>query len=198
LQSPISSISLATERVAACFKGFELTVGWQDLFIQESTGVSDLGWQGDDVNRDWFIAGHKLCYANSKPSSSFIKKGPLLESYELVVNAELGVELERHGCYGFYPVMSTHNNGPLLTIEYNSAGAWALVQNGHPVCPLPPEFNPHIPQHFRFRKNDRLLTIQWEGFLLGEIEVPREPSCIGLYADRCKARFDMVRVTAIK
>jgi GH43 family beta-xylosidase len=201
LSSPIDSIELGTSSLAASFRGFELTVGWQDLFTDENLKVSDLGWYGEDIDLNWTIAGQKLCYVGSETSSSSIRKGPLLNSYELVINAELGAgSFEENGSYGFYPVITNSENGALLTVERSKIDkeSWVLMKDGEQIYQFPDGFDPSIAQHFRFRKENGALSVQWESLILAEIEIPSEPSCIGLYTDRSKARFDMVRVIAIR
>ncbi|MCA1555325.1 MAG: hypothetical protein LC747_01410, partial [Acidobacteria bacterium] len=133
-------------------------------------------------------------------------RGPLLESYELVVNVQLEREHSRGtGCYGFYPAYGAKDFDPLFTVERDGAGdKWVLIlhnlENNSMMksWPLPASFDPCAMQQFRFRKRNGRLAIWWEATSLGEINTTKEATGIGLYAHRASVACDMVRVTALR
>jgi GH43 family beta-xylosidase len=210
LNAAPDSVALVTEGAAsAAFKGFELTIGWEELFTQTGRTLAARGWQGD--LEGWSLQDDLLLYDEQEGRAGVIKRGPQLASYEFVVNARLESELLRgEGCYGFYPacvgdttVASEHEQ--LITVERKGAdGNWALVVRNLKnaptleVWPLPEAFDPFVMQQFRFRKQGGRLSIQWEATPLGEINTTTEATAIGLYAHRARVACDMVRVTALK
>jgi GH43 family beta-xylosidase len=197
LSSQVARVALRTRDMSAAFAGFALTVGWQDLFMNQDDTPADLGWQTEEA-RSWHVADQQLCRMPTRSPSS-IAKGSLLDSYELLVNARLATLAEPDGCYGFYPAMRLDQPGPLLTIECGAAG-WSLRSSGaavEQIFPLPADFDPAVYQQFRFRKQAGRLSIAWESHMLGEIDAPVEPTRIGLYARGASVAFDMARVTAI-
>jgi hypothetical protein len=194
-----SSVALVTRDMAAAFAGFEITVGWEDLFLWQDHGLAEHGWQTDASNDIWHLLDQQL-WCTSTASKSLITKGPALESYEMVVNAKLCDDKADGGGYGFYPAMGAENPGPLITVERTGEG-WAVVLNESVVkrtFPLPEEFDPSTYQQFRFRKRQGRLTLQWEASVLGEAEASITATQVGLYVDRAVAAFDMVRVTNIQ
>lgn len=196
-----NTVALITQQMGAAFAGFALTVGWQDLF---DNGLND--WQplhSDAGSRVVIDEGQLRLPANQAGSTHedqvAVAKGPLLESYEMVVNARLDNVTDASGCYGFYPMLGESERGPLILLE-RSDEAWSLsahTRSGRQAFALPSGFDPHIYQQFRFCKEHGRLTIQWEAQALGEIEAQYHATRIGLFARRASVAFDMVRVTAI-
>jgi hypothetical protein len=140
-----------------------------------------------------------LLIRDDEGQRSTVTKGPLLESYEMVVNARLAGAADAAGRYGFYPAIGAGGRGPLFTVERVGAG-WALSPGESSALrefPLPQDFDPYVYQQFRFRKQKGRLTIQREAQVLGQIEAGDEPTRIGLFASGAGAAFDMVRVTEI-
>ncbi len=194
-----SSISLLTQDIPAAFAGFALTVGWQDLFMQQGVAPAEIGWHTRNAEGDWQINDQQLWHTNLQGQHAVIVKGPLLGSYELVLNARLDRALPG-GCYGFYPALCHDGYGALLTVERSEAG-WALLWHGtagRHAFPLPTDFDPSVYQQFRFRKQNGRLMVQYAAQVLGEIEVPHVETQVGLYVHQALAAFDMVRVTAIQ
>ncbi len=186
-----TQLVLAAEQSEATFAGVEVTVGWEDLFMEDVT-AADAGWQHDS-SAAWHIRDRQLiCVGEGKAW-----KGALLESYELVVNARLIDE----GVYGFYPALAADGSGgsgALLAIERFEDG-WRLhwddaAESRHFL--LPAHFDPAVYQQFRFRKEQGRLAISWDGHWLGQVVVSDAPTRVGLYG-RHGAAFDLVRVTAI-
>lgn len=193
-----STVALVTREMAAAFAGFELTVGWEDLFLWQDQGLAEHGWQTDASSDIWHLQDQQLWCTNSASKSS-VTRGPALESYEMVVNAKLYDDKTAEGCYGFYPAMGAENSGPLINAERTGEG-WSLVlhePSSKRTFPLPGDFDPGTYQQFRFRKWQGRLTLQWEAIMLGEAEVAVTATQVGLYVDRAVAAFDMVRVTSI-
>ena len=210
--------ALVTEGAAA-FKGFELTVGWEELFTQPERTLAARGWQheGDGDEEGWHLEDGLLRFDDTEGRNRVIRRGPPLGAYELVVNVRLEQELSRgQGCYGFYPAYGGddadgHDN-PRITIERAGvddgggvgSDGWALfvrsLKNDSIVesWPLPDVFDPFTMQQFRFRKQGGRLSIQCEAATLCEINTTREATGIGLYAHRVAVAYDMVRVTALK
>jgi GH43 family beta-xylosidase len=194
-----SAVALVTQHMAAAFAGFASAVGWEDLFTQPNLSPDQLGWQAGDRSAAWRIADARLVYEGVGREDGVILKGPLLEAYEVVVNARLDSRPDGSGCYGFYPASGLDEHGPLFALGYGGRG-YELVcrESSAPTSfALPDSFDPLIDQQFRYRKQDGRLAVQWEAHSLGEIEVTRDPTRIGLYAHESAVAFDMVRVTAM-
>jgi hypothetical protein len=191
----IASIGLATEGGAAEFASLAVTIGWEDLFLEQEDPAA-LGWQSSVAG--WHLAGDELRYGGNAPVAA-IFKGPLLESYDLVVSARLGDIGRQNGSYGLYPAARPANPGPLLTVE-RDAGGWVLIcHQGEPMPIFPlPGFDAAIAQQLRLRKLGVRLAIQWEALPLGEVTIDAAPARVGLYAHQAGAAFDLVRVTALR
>jgi GH43 family beta-xylosidase len=214
LNAAPDSVALVTEEGArAAFKGFELTHGWEELFTQTERTLAARGWRHN--LEGWHLQDELLHFDDPEGRfNGFISKGPLLESYELVVNVRLEREhLRGMGCYGFYPAYSgggadaeAAENDSLIVIERdsNADDKWALVVRSSKDAshaqgwPLPESFDPFVMQQFRFRKQGGRLAIQWEATPVCEIETTREATAVGLYAHRAHVAYDMVRVTALR
>jgi hypothetical protein len=194
-----NTVALITQQMSAAFAGFALTVGWQDQF---DNGLND--WLPLQPGADLYVDGHQLRLSHNRHESASenpvaVAKGPLLESYEMVVNARLDNVTDASGCYGFYPALGGRESGLLFTVERDKE-AWSLVAHApsaRQAFALPGGFDPHVYQQFRFRKGHGRLTIQLEAHVLGEIETQDEPTRVGLFARNATAAFEMVRVTAI-
>lgn len=190
------SLTLNTESMSAAFAGFAITIGWQDLFTGESDDPADFGWQASGAG--WQLQEQQLWYTGS-PQPGRLVKGPLLDSYELVVNARLDTAIR--GGYGFYPALTADGVGPLLRLDQAETG-WALAwhdgDGGRTIWPLPTAFDPSVYQQFRCRKVGERLAVFYEGQWLGEGQVSSRPARVGLYGGQPGVAFDMVRVTAVR
>jgi len=192
------SLAMVTHESAAAFAGFALTVGWEDLFTRQDNELTERGWRPDGSRDTWHLKDQQLWFTDTE-FRSFITRGPVLESYEMVVSAKLNDQTIARGCYGFYPAVGVGDLGPLVTVEHTGEG-WSLLVNkpsGKQTFSLPVDFNPHTFQLFLFRKQQGRLTLQWEALALGETEVPTTATQVGLYVNRTVAVFDMVRVTVL-
>jgi hypothetical protein len=192
------SVAMVTHELAAAFTGFALTVGWEDLFTRQDNELTERGWRPDGSRDTWHLEDQQL-WCTDTESRSVIGRGPVLESYEMVVSAKLYDQTLARGCYGFYPAVGVGDLGPLVTVEHTGEW-WSLLLNepsGKQTFSLPVDFNPHACQLFLFRKQLGRLTLQWEASVLGEAKVPTTATQVGLYVARAVAAFDMVRVTAL-
>lgn len=213
LNAAPDSVSLVTEGAGrAAFKGFELTIGWEELFTQPERALAARNWQTS--HEGWHLQDELLRFDDAEGRDGLITRGPLLESYEFVANVRLEREgLRDGGCYGFYPAYSgdaatagtgaTHDQR--ITVERDGAeGRWAVVVRSLKDAsivegwPLPEAFDPFEMQQFRFRKQGGRLAVHWEALSLGDIETNAEATAIGLYAHRAPVACDMARVTALK
>lgn len=171
-----------------------VTTGWEDRFDRESLTPADLGWESADV---WTVTGMELCFSETTDATVIWKRLPLAD-YEMVVNIRL-TDTHSDGCYGFYPVGPDGGNGMLFTLENRSG--WKLIRHDagrSTAFPVPGPIDPHLHQQFRFRKVHGTLSFYREGSLIGQVDAPREPTSVGLYARRARVAVDMVRVTAIQ
>jgi GH43 family beta-xylosidase len=206
-------VALVTEGTSAAFKGFELTTGWEELFMQPERPLAERGWR--QVGEGWQLKDDLLRSDGAQGRERMITRGLSLESYELVVN----VRLEREpssgtGCYGFRPACGARDFDPLFTVEREGIGGrWTLVarklendslendslENDSLVesWPLPASFDPYVMQQFRFRKQHGRLAVGWEATPLGDTDADAGATGVGLYAHRASVAFDMVRVTKI-
>jgi hypothetical protein len=190
-------VALRTEAMAAAFVGFTVTVGWQNMFTHKGH-PAEHGWRVIGPADSWRIHKQQLWHLSTQEPSGLVK-GPLLDSYELVVNARLESEGRPQAAYGFFPALNEDGRGPLLTIERDWEG-WAVLwreQGSTERFLLPADFDPSLCQHFRFHKKEGRLTFQWDAQLLVEKVTQPRPSRIGLYAAGAVVAFDEVRVTAI-
>jgi GH43 family beta-xylosidase len=202
-------LALATRGASAAFGGFALTLGWEELFMDES--VEARGWHAGDNDGKWYVRERRLWYAPASETRGLIWKGTLLENYELVVNARLSEAAGESSDYGFYPAYAAgEGRGPLLALV-KTAGGWALRHesaaadeggageaSGAEQFPLPETFDPRQFQQFRFVKHGGRLTIQCGGEPLATVDAPAVPTRIALAARGDGAAFDLVRVTMIQ
>jgi len=209
LKAAPDALALVTEGAAAAFKGFELTTGWEDLFMGLERSLSERGWHHvGGGGEGWRLQDNLLCFEDAEGrAGGAIWRGPPLEAYELVINMRLEQERSRGaGGYGFYPASSGAKDfAPRFTVERAGGGDndWTLavrnLENDLLVesWPLPASFDPFVMQQFRCRKQHGRLAIQWEAAPLGEINATKEATGVGLYAHRASVAYDMVRVTRI-
>ncbi|HEY1404275.1 MAG TPA: glycoside hydrolase family 43 protein [Pyrinomonadaceae bacterium] len=208
------AVALVTQGAPAAFKSFELTIGWEELFMQPERSLAERGWQHD--GEGWQLQDNLLCLDDAEDGHGLITRGLSLESYELVVNVRLEREsLRTTGCYGFRAAYGAKDFDPLFTVEREAAGDnWTLIarnlqhdslendllENDSIVesWPLPASFDPFVMQQFRFRKQHGRLAVGWEATPLGDIDITTEATRVGLYARRARVAFDMVRLTALK
>lgn len=182
LAGPCARVSLVAERMAAEFSGFALTAGWEDLFTGD---LRDSGWQL--LQGSAKVAGGRL-----HASGALLVKEPALAWRTLVVNAR--VESEE----GSWVVLPAGESGPRITVEpapAPAANGWALRgcgYGGDHTWPLPAGFDPFVDQQLRFQREGNRLSIEWESYAVGEMEVPEGPVPIGLGG---RASFDAVRGT---
>lgn len=189
---------LLTREKSAAFSGLTITIGWNDNFVDTVTDPAQLGWQPEHDGRDWQIVDGRLRIDNiNKPDASGFK-GPLLEAYELVINARLEFQGDSDGCYGFYPAAGEVDPGPLVRITANDPGWLISTEDPSARFVLPHGFDPFIDQQFRVRKRDGLATLWWESTLMGAFKVPDDPTQVGLFAGNAVVGFDLVRVTETK
>ena len=173
-EADVTAISFMATRGPVELSGFALTVGWEDLFL------NDRGWEGA---ADWRIDSGRLRYTGN--GTSWIAKGPALESWLAVVNARL----EGEGGYGF-----GLDPGPSLFLSRRDGG-W-ILDTGEQVFTIPTGFDPSIDQQFRLRKTSGHLEIAWEGTVLGTLPVPPGPARLRIGA-AAGASFEAARLTAI-
>ncbi len=192
-----TELTLFTERTAVAFTGFELTYGYEDLFMEDGAPET-FGWESRDGARGWSVEGREMRRERFE-LESVLEKRVGFGSYEAIVNARLGDGGDSGGCYGFLPAAGPDAPGPLLRVERAGEG-WQITVDGDAgteAMRLPAEFDPSIHQHFRFRKEGTRLAVWWEGTQLGQMDVASEAAHLGLYARGAAVGFDMVRVTAI-
>jgi hypothetical protein len=202
-------IALVTEGASAAFKGFELTGGWEELFMQTERSLAERGWRHADEG--WQLKDNLLRFDGEEGRCRAIDREPSFGSYELVVNARLeGESSHGTGGYGFRPASGAKDFDPLFTVERDGAAGnrWTLVARNFVHAsrkddsiveswPLPASFDPFVMQQFRFRKQRGRLAIHWDAAPLGDIHITAEATGVGLYAHRAPVTFDMVRVTKI-
>ena len=203
LSETVAHIALCSEGTRGRFSGFSITTGWQDLFMEHAspTGRPTRGWRdgGRGSEEQWRIADRRLSFQGDGNGESSVVRGPLLDSYELTANARLEERHDNSGCYGFLPALTAAGNGPLLTVTAYEKG-WRLNwQYGDAASSfaLPPNFDAHIYQQFRFRKEQGNLTVSWEGQDIAAGPIDPAPAEVGLFGRRAAVAFDLVRVTAI-
>jgi len=207
LKAAPDALALVTEGASAAFKGFELTTGWEDLFMEPERSLAERGWHDGGVGEGWHLQDNLLRFDETEGRDGAIWRGPHLEAYELVINVRLEHERSRgEGSYGISPASSGAKDfNPLFTIERDGEGGNPMLVVRHleddsirKSWPLPAAFDPFVMQQFRFRKQHGRLAIQWEATSLGEINTTLEATGVGLYAHGASVAFDMVRVTALK
>lgn len=142
----VTAISFLAEGGTVELSGFALTVGWEDLFLE------DRGWAGR-------IADGRL-YPHS-----WTARGPAFDSWLAVVNARLDGE----GWYGF-----GLDPGPRFVLSRRDGG-W-ILDTGEQVFTIPTGFDPSIDQQFRLRKTSDHLEIAWEATVFGTVPVPPGPA----------------------
>jgi GH43 family beta-xylosidase len=174
----VTDLAFVAEGGAVELSGFALTVGWEDLYLED--GNPEEGWRIE--------AGRLRRVAEG---AAWIVKGPALASWLAVVNARLeGDGLEEDGWYGF-----GLDPGPRIRLERRGKD-WILGTSEH-IFPLPGSFDPSVDQQFRLRKVGSRLEIAWEGLDLGGLEVPPGPARLTMGAAGGGASFEATRLTAV-
>jgi hypothetical protein len=191
------ALELRTENTVAIFEAFELTLGWEDLFLEPTPLPESLGWAPSPEGH-WIVANGVLEQPDEANEHATITKSIPLRSYEFVVNAR-SLTSRDGAAYGFFPAITLVGEGPRFVVEADETG-WSLVatdgtQRRH--FPLGADFDPYIFQQFRFRKQGGTLTVFREGKTLGVLHVSEVDSYVGLYVRTCHAAFDAVRVVAL-
>lgn len=192
------SVALFTSYASAAFRGFALTRGWQDLFMEAQSSPGLLGWKANDEDGRWRVAENQLWHSGSDKLDSVITKEALAGAYELVVNAKIFGDITADGCFGFLPALEGQS-GPLLSVVRIGEG-WILRcerSASNSDFYLPDDFDPFVYNQFRFRKQNEQLLVQYESQVIGAIVVPKTAKRVGLYASGLVVAFDMVRVTAL-
>jgi GH43 family beta-xylosidase len=201
-------LSLFTENLAAAFRGFNLTRGFVDEFI-EST------WS---LTRGFKFAGEKQ--VGAKVGGKF--EGSLLilssgetysracdilseDSYELVVNLKINGERSRDigkREYVLSPGVATASGTPLkFSLERGDGESWSLRYKdggGDRSFALPDHFASREFQQFRFRRERGRLIVQTGARVFGEVSVARASGSISVAAGASPVALDMVRLTVIK
>jgi GH43 family beta-xylosidase len=197
LDSEVRAVSLVTEDCAAAFAGFALTPGWSELFNgwPDAHGAP-AGWHSDGA-AGWRVDEQTLVYENEADAGRLVRE-PRFDKYEWVVNARLE---GGGGVYGFWPALADDGRGPLLTLSPLADDKWFLAwRDGEDGgrFPLPAAFDPQQYQQFRGRKQNGLLTVQWESHPVGQLPAPNEATRFALYAQGPRVEFDAIRVTAVR
>lgn len=198
MAEPVKELRLFSEDTSAAFRGFSLTIGWEDDFTHEYE-PKIYEWESVGEASNWQVH-EKTLWGKAGQQPQIVSKGPFLTAYELVVNARLAELAAPGGGYGIYPAWRSETQpGPLWQLEQTHHG-WALrCQDGanNQLFFLPPQFEPLIYQQFRFYKQQTQLSLFWESLELGQIAVPDETTCVALWVKQGSAGFDMVRVTEL-
>ena len=120
--------------------------------------------------------------------------------YELVINARLIAGKNSDSCYGFYPALDETAEGPLFRIEKRENEPWLTwySQRENGAWRLPADFDRRRTQQFRFRKCNGQIQVYGEAKALGSMAAPEGPARVGLYANRARVAFDLVRLTGIE
>ena len=195
-----SGIGLTTQNLAAAFSAFELTRGYEDLFLELNITPDALGWQAVQGHDHWEIREKQLQYTAAEPEQAVIAKRLPLAAYEFVTNLRIPATTNTGAAYGFYPLATEAGLGPLFAVRQTERG-WALSYEttaGMQSIALPQSFDPTIDQQFRFRKQAGKLTLQLEAAVLATIDAPTTPSWVGLMAGQTVLAVDMVRVTELQ
>jgi GH43 family beta-xylosidase len=192
------SLSLLTRHTAGAFCGFALTSGWEDLFDGEETNPAALDWTTTDHDHVWQVSDQRLLYDNLDSTEAVITKGPLFESYELLVNVRFDSEPESGGYYGL--IILAGNESAIRLKILRGSSCWQLhgsTPHETAMFPLPDSFDAFNYQQFRIRQEVGVLTIQYEDRILGEISTALSATHVGLCRSAAAASFETVRVTAI-
>jgi GH43 family beta-xylosidase len=195
LPRPAAAVALAAERTAAEFSGFALTLGWEELFLED----------GDAAGLGWEVAGGEARVSGGRlrllPGAGIVRiaRGPAFAHSTLTVNARLDEETE--SSVGGYRIFPAGEEGSQVALERPS-GRWVLAvrdREGSRVLPLPEAYDPRIDQQLRFRRDGEKIDIAWEGLALGSAAAPAGSSShagIALEAEGAAVSFEAVRLTA--
>jgi GH43 family beta-xylosidase len=185
---PVDGIELISDGAGAEFAGFELTVGWEDLF-DTGRSLEDIGWRADSGR--WRVAAGALV-AEAGPARAL--KGSAFDGVELVVNARA---LDGDASYGVVFAAPPGETASTIAIERVS-GRWMVVRRGADAAlELPADFDPGEVQQFRFRKRGGRVAVQHEAVLLGEFRVTDEPAITGIVGQTGAVEFDSVRAARL-
>jgi hypothetical protein len=202
-------LSLFTENMPATFKGFALTVGFEDDFADARYEAR--GWMSMPLQTEGARSRSVKREVGKVTDETLTKRLPLdgLSSYELVFNLKLDATTLKRGArvsYELYPGLE-HKTAGELTVKLLRHGrrewALALVWRGQTALPtlqqfrLPRSFSPFEFHQIRFRREGGRTTVALEAEVLGEIRASAS-ACVGLRARGLTVVVDAVRLTAIK
>jgi arabinan endo-1,5-alpha-L-arabinosidase len=196
LETVTTHIHLITTDTHGIFSDFALTEGWEDRWEQAET-LEALGWHALDTNTPWHIAGGTLnCPLTA--SASAITKGTPHDAYEVVITLRV-LEATMDGQVTIAPIW--HPDLPVAEFQLHRSASgwqarWVSAMNRVPI-ELPPQFDATLFQLFRFRKEEGVLTLEWEGVTLLKTSVLHMPTQLALRATNAAVAIDMVRFTVI-
>lgn len=196
LKADAESFSLNTRNAAACFAGFSLTAGWEDLFIRQSEDAAETGWKVE--SGEWTAGRGELVQKNWDAMDARIVKTLTLNTYELVVNARIIGGLSPASGYGVF--LRGQAGGFLSLAMRRTEGGWVLAAerpDKMDVFSLPENFDPNEFHQLRLRKAGRSVSLGLPSYSLGEIECELETTQIELVSRQAEVAFEMVRVTAL-
>jgi GH43 family beta-xylosidase len=202
-------LSLFTENMSAAFKGFALTVGFEDDFADAL--YETRGWMSMPLQTEGALSRYVKREVGRVTDETLTKRLPLdnLSSYELVFNLKFDAATWKRGArvsYELYPGLE-HKTAGELTVKLLRHGrrewALALVWRGQTALPtprllrLPRSFSPFEFHQIRFRREGERATVALEAEVLGEIRASASAN-VGLRARGLTVAVDAIRLTAIK
>lgn len=189
-------LALFTEGVPIELAGFQLTVGWEDMFDEDASPFEDGRWAEREAGGAWSV-GNGLLVCDAAESEAAITREVPAGAYELVVNFKLE-PADGAGAVGLFPAIGEGREGPLLLVARGGDG-WVLQVRREATVhaiPLPPGFDASEFQQLRICVGDGRAVVRWGAEAVLDTEVPASPRRVGLLTRHGRASFDMVRVTA--
>ncbi|MFN2481063.1 MAG: glycoside hydrolase family 43 protein, partial [Pyrinomonadaceae bacterium] len=204
---PDAQLSLFTENLAAAFRGFSLTRGFADEFIEPAWTLTR-GLKLDGEKRVGAEVGGqpegKLLLLS--PGETFRRASDILAdgSYELVINLRMDDDGAGNGgraCVLSPGVASVSGAPSTFALERGGGGAWSLRYEDDGVkqsFALPGSFSPHEFQQFRFRRERGRLSVQVGAEVVCEVAATKACGALGIAAGESPVAVDLVRLTAIR
>jgi GH43 family beta-xylosidase len=205
-------LCLFTENTPAAFRGFTLTLGWEDDFADPD--IYARGWAVMPVRTEEAIQSpivRRRCggrFTDERLSKRLPLEG--LEAYELVVNLKIDpatASTLAPPSYEIFPGVEHPSDGDLtlkLIDRSKEQRGLALIWRGKKddtnarMLRVPESFNPFEFHQLRLRRTVGRLTVQLGAEVLGEVAASPTGGSIGLTARGACVVLDMVRLTAIK
>ncbi|HEX2640947.1 MAG TPA: hypothetical protein VHL50_10265, partial [Pyrinomonadaceae bacterium] len=179
---------LYSNNVAADFKGFSLTEGFQDDFDREGVTLSDSGWNVPDCG----IENMELIL----PPDALINREQAFGQIALAANIRLNGDTASFYEFGFELVGESPTSVLRMTVD-NSRNVRLEYDGGDGTFALPEAWQPQEYYQYRLLARRGKIYVYLDGTLLGETQFTAADFKPAIFCRGTGIALDMVRATAV-